>query len=122
MQVLASLLWIPQAALLAAAVQAMADGRGMQALWPLAGGVLALGILRAWCDGQGVLQANRSARRVLSQLRAQVVQALAQASPLDIGRASSGQAASAMAEQAESLVPWLSRYQSAMRRVRVVPC
>ncbi len=121
LQVLASLLWIPQAALLAAAVQAMADGRGMQALWPLAGGVLALGILRAWCDGQGVLQANRSARRVLSQLRAQVVQALAQASPLDIGRASSGQAASAMAEQAESLVPWLSRYQSAMRRVRVVP-
>jgi ATP-binding cassette subfamily C protein CydD len=41
--VLASLLWLPQALLLALAVQAMADGRGMAPLWPLAAGVALLG-------------------------------------------------------------------------------
>ena len=121
LQVMAALLWLPQAGLLALAVQAMADGRGMAPLWPLAGGVLVLGILRAWCEGRGVLHANLAARRQLGLLRGKVVQILAQASPLDIARAPSGEAASAVAEQAESIVPWLSRYQSAMWRVRVVP-
>ena len=120
-QVLAALIWLPQAALLAWAVQRMADGQGVAAIWPMAAGVLGLGLLRAWLDGQGNLLANRAARGQLSQLRAQVVQALAQASPLDKARAPSGQAASAVAEQAEAIVPWLSRYQSAMWRVRILP-
>ena len=120
-QVLAALIWLPQAALLAWAVQRMADGQGVAAIWPMAAGVLGLGLLRAWLDGHGGLQANRAARGQLSQLRAQVVQALAQASPLDKARAPSGQAASAVAEQAEAIVPWLSRYQSAMWRVRILP-
>ena len=122
LQVLAALLWLPQAGLLAMAVQRMADGRGtVSQIWPLAVAVLALGLLRAWADGHGGLQANRAARIQLSQLRAQVVQALARTSPLDKARASSGQAASAVAEQAEAIVPWLARYQSAMWRVRILP-
>ena len=122
LQVLAALLWLPQAGLLAMAVQRMADGRGnVSQIWPQAVAVLALGLLRAWADGHGGLQANRAARIQLSQLRAQVVQALARTSPLDKARASSGQAASAVAEQAEAIVPWLARYQSAMWRVRILP-
>lgn len=57
----------------------------------------------------------------LSSLRALVLQSLAQASPLDKSRPASGQAASAMVEQAEAIVPWLARYQSAMWRVRLLP-
>ncbi len=120
-QVLASLIWLPQAALLAWAVQRMSDGLGVKDIWPMAAGVLVLGLLRAWFDGQGSLLANQAARVQLSRLRSLVVQALAQASPLDKRRAPSGQAASAVAEQAEAIVPWLSRYQSAMWRVRLVP-
>lgn len=121
-QVLAALLWLPQAGLLAMAVQRLADGQGaVSQIWPLAAAVLALGLLRAWADGHGGLQASRAARIQLSQLRAQVVQALAKTSPLDKARASSGQAASAVAEQAEAIVPWLARYQSAMWRVRILP-
>ncbi|MBV8248247.1 MAG: thiol reductant ABC exporter subunit CydD [Comamonas sp.] len=120
-QVLAALVWLPQAGLLALAVQSMADGAGVAGVWPMAAGVLGLGLMRAWCDGHGGLQANRAARDQLSSLRVQVVRALAQASPLDRARAASGQAASAVAEQAEAIVPWLARYQSAMWRVRILP-
>jgi len=41
-QVLAGLIWLPQAALLAWAVQLMANGQGMAAVWPMAAGVLLL--------------------------------------------------------------------------------
>lgn len=121
LQLAAALLWLPQAGLLAWAVQQMASGQPMRNLLTAAAGVLVLGILRSWCEGQGVLRANRAARTMLSVLRAQVVQALAHASPLDKARPASGQAASALAEQAEAVVPWLARYQSAMWRVRVAP-
>lgn len=120
-QVLAGLIWLPQAVMLAWAVQAMADGQGVSRVWPMALGVLLLGLVRAWLEGHGALQANRAARAQLSRLRAQVVRALAQASPLDKARPPSGLAASAVAEQAEAIVPWLSRYQSAMWRVRLLP-
>ena len=122
--VLASLLWLPQAALLALAVQSMADGAAMEPLWPLwqlAAGVALLGGLRAWCDASGTRRANLQARSLVSALRAQVLRTLAGTSPLDRQRAASGQAASAMAEQAEAIVPWLARYQSAMWRVRLLP-
>ena len=120
-QMTAALIWLPQAALLAWAVQRMADGLGVVQIWPMAAGVLLLGLLRAWLDGHGGWLANRAAREQLSQLRAQVVRALGQASPLDKARVASGQAASAVVEQAESIVPWLARYQSAMWRVRILP-
>ena len=119
--VLASLLWLPQALLLALAVQAIADGRGMAPLWPLAAGVALLGALRAWCEASGARRTQLQARSLLSTLRMQVLRSLAGTSPLDRRRAASGQAASAIAEQAEAIVPWLSRYQTAMWRARTVP-
>lgn len=117
----ASLLWLPQAWLLAVPVQRIAEGRGMDGLWPWAAGVAVLGMLRAWCEGQGLRRTYAGARARLSQLRAQVVNALAQGSPLDRGRPASGAAASAVAEQAEAIVPWLARYQPALWRVALVP-
>lgn len=119
--VLSSLLWLPQAWLLAWAVQSMADDRGMAPLWPLAAGVALLGAVRAACDALGTRRAHLQARAWLSTVRARVVQALAATSPMDRRRAASGQAASAVAEQAEAIVPWLSRYQTALWRVRLAP-
>lgn len=118
--VLASLLWLPQAACIAWAVQCFAQGQGMQYLgWQVAG-VAVLGILRAVCEGRGVRVTYVYARSQVSALRAQALQDLAQTSPLDRLRTPSGLAASALAEQAEAIVPWLSRYQPAMWRVMVV--
>ena len=118
--VLASLLWLPQAACIAWAVQCFAQGQGMQYLgWQVAG-VAVLGILRAVCEGRGVRVTYVHARSQVSALRAQALQDLAQTSPLDRLRTPSGLAASALAEQAEAIVPWLSRYQPAMWRVMVV--
>ena len=118
--VLASLLWLPQAGVIAWAVQCFADGRAREyLLWQVAA-VLLLGVLRAGCEGRGIRVTYVHARHQVSALRAQALQALAHTSPMDRQRAPSGLAASALAEQAEAIVPWLSRYQPAMWRVMVV--
>ena len=118
--VFSSLLWLPQAACIAWAVQCFADGRGTQYLgWQVAG-VAILGVLRAWCEGRGVRVTYVHARAQVSSLREQALKAVAQTSPMDRRRTASGLAASALAEQAEAIVPWLSRYQPAMWRVMVV--
>uniref|UniRef100_UPI000D3AB412 thiol reductant ABC exporter subunit CydD n=1 Tax=unclassified Variovorax TaxID=663243 RepID=UPI000D3AB412 len=117
----AALLWLPQAALLAMAVQGLASGRGLPAvLWP-AGAILLLGVLRAACEAWGSRRTFTRARAQLTALRAQTTAALAGASPLDRARAPSGLAASVLAEQAEALVPYLVRYQPARWRATVVP-
>lgn len=49
----AALLWLPQAALLAWAVEGLAAGTGLAAvLWP-AGGIVLLGLLRVVCEAWG---------------------------------------------------------------------
>ncbi|WP_051603176.1 thiol reductant ABC exporter subunit CydD [Simplicispira psychrophila] len=119
----AALLWLPQAAALAVAVQRLADGAGLSAVVVPALAVLLLGGLRAAVEAGGARLAFVSARRQVTQLRAQVVQALAARSPLDRARPASGLAASVIAEQAEAVVPWLVRYQPARWRVLLVlPC
>jgi ATP-binding cassette subfamily C protein CydD len=117
----AALLWLPQAALLAWAVQRLGAGEGMAAvLWP-AGGILMLGLVRASCEAWGARCVFAGARAQLSSLRAQVAAALAARSPLDRARPASGLAASVIAEQAEALVPYLVRYRPARWRAMVVP-
>jgi ATP-binding cassette subfamily C protein CydD len=117
----ASLLWLPQAGLLAWALQGLLQGDGLPAVQIPAVGVLLVGLARAACDAWGARRAFRSARVRLSDLRAQVALALAARSPLDRARPASGLAASGMAEQAEAVVPYWTRYQTARLRVRVVP-
>ncbi|MBS0453515.1 MAG: thiol reductant ABC exporter subunit CydD [Proteobacteria bacterium] len=121
LQVLASLLWIAQAALVAVAVQGMADGHGLHAAWAPAGGVLALGLLRAGCEALGSRRVFDQARALLGQLRGELAAGLAARSPLDRARPASGAAASLLAEQADALLPYLTRYQPARWRVQLVP-
>ncbi|MGS0755245.1 ABC transporter transmembrane domain-containing protein, partial [Roseateles sp. GG27B] len=117
----AALLWLPQAALLAWAVQGLAAGQGMAAvLWP-AVGILGFGGLRGVVEAWATRRIFIAARAHLSRLRAQVAAALAGGSPLDRSRAPSGLAASVMAEQAEAVVPYLLRYQPTRWRVLIVP-
>ena len=120
LQVLGAWLWLPQAALLAWAVQQLAQGAGVAAMvWP-AGGLLLLGLLRSSCEAWGLRRVFITARAQLTALRTEVVGALAQRSPLDSARPASGLAASVVAEQAEAVVPWLVRYQPARWRVVLV--
>lgn len=120
-QGLAALLWLPQAALLAWAVQGLGEGEGLAAVLMPAGGILLLGLLRAACEAWGMRRVFASARSRLSGLRAQVAASLAARSPLDSARPASGLAASVIAEQAETVVPYLVRYQPARWRAMVVP-
>lgn len=117
----AALLWIAQAALLALAVQRLADGAGLDAVTVPALGFLLLGLVRAGAEAWGARRVFAAARAWLSGLRADAAQALARRSPLDRTRPASGQAASILAEQAEAVLPWLVRYQGARWRVMLVP-
>ena len=119
--VLAALLWIPQAALLAAIVAHIADGAAPTAALPPALGALALGVFRAWLDLLSARRVFAAARHELSCLRRDALFALAARSPLDPARTPSGAAAAAIAEQAEALLPYLSRSRPARLRAAVVP-
>ena len=117
----AALVWLPQAALLARAVQGMVEGAGWRAALLPAAAVLALGVLRALAEAWGARAMYAAARSHLSALRAHAVAALARRSPLDRDRARSGQAASVLAEQAEAVVPYLVRFQPARWKSVLAP-
>lgn len=121
LQTLASLLWLPQAGLLAYAVQGLANGAGLEGVKLPALFLLLFGLLRSACDASGSRLVFKTARTHLSALRAQAATALASRSPLDIDRPASGLAASVMAEQAEAIIPYLTRYRPARLRSTLVP-
>jgi ATP-binding cassette, subfamily C, bacterial CydD len=118
---LTPLLWLPQAGLLAWAVQRLSRGEGISSVLLPAAGILLLGALRAACEAWSAHSVFASARARLSALRAQVAVSLSTRSPLDRTRPASGLAASVVAEQAEAVVPYLVRYQPARWRATVVP-
>jgi len=120
-QGIAALFWLPQAALLAWAVQRLGDGEGFAAVVMPAAGILLLGLLRAVCEAWGSRRVYAAARVGLSELRADVAAALAARSPIDRARPASGLAASVIAEQAEAVVPYLVRYGPARWRAMIVP-
>lgn len=120
----ASLLWLPQAALIAGSVAEFARGASalnveLVALYVLA--YFALGVLRASVDALTARRQFAASRACLTRLRGDAVAALAARSPLDRGRLPSGQAASVLAEQAEAVLPFLLRFQPARWRAMVVP-
>jgi len=117
----AAFLWLPQAALIAWAVQRLSAGEGMAAVLLPAAGIVALGAARAFCEAWGARRVFDAARIGVSALRADVVDALSARSPLDRTRAASGEAASVIAEQAEAVLPYWVRYEPARWRVMVVP-
>ncbi len=115
------LLWLPQAGLLALAVARLQSGHGMAGLWGPALGVALVGAVRAWMQTRGQQLLFDQARRRLSAWRKQTVATLAGRSPLDRHRPHAGQAASVIAEQAQAILLWHTRYRGALWRVRVVP-
>ena len=120
----AALLWLPQAALLAWALQAMRASGGVTMLHTVlaaGAGILVLGLLRAAAEAWGTRRVYAAARAHLADLRGRVALALVSGSPLDRQRPASGLAASVIAEQAEAIVPYLVRYQPARWRVNLVP-
>lgn len=126
LQVLAALLWLPQAALIALVIGDLAgqgpapeDFRLNVATAALA--VATLGIVRALLDGYAGRLCFRHARQILSERRAKAAKALAARSPLDSGRPASGVAASILGEQGEAIVPYLSRYRPARLKAVIVP-
>jgi ATP-binding cassette subfamily C protein CydD len=121
LQTLAALLWLPQAGLLAYALQRLLEGGGVRAVLLPAALLLAMGLVRAALDAAGLRRSFQSARSRLSQLREAAALSLSRRSPLDAARAASGLAASVMAEQAEAVVPYLTRYQPARLRATVLP-
>lgn len=121
LQVLASLLWLPQAGLLSLGIGSLAAGGTVGTVFWYATGVLLLGIARSVLAALGTRVAFKEARAALSHCRARAVQVLASRSPLDPQRPASGLAASTLAEQAEAIVPYLSRFQPARLRATVFP-
>jgi len=121
LQTAASLIWIPQAALLAYALQALADGGGVRSVVAPALVIFVLGVARAVIDMAGLRLVFKKARAQLTAIRATLGQSLAMRSPIDPNRPASGLAASAMAEQSEAVLPYLVRYQPARLRATVVP-
>ncbi|TWI69785.1 ATP-binding cassette subfamily C protein CydD [Pseudoduganella lurida] len=117
----ASLLWIPQAAMLAHAVQKLAQGGGLADMLLPALAFLLLGVARASTEAWGARRLFAASRQHLATLRADAARALASRSPLDRNRLPSGRAASTLAEQAEAVLPWLVRYQPARWKVMLVP-
>lgn len=120
-QTLASLLWIPQAALLASGIGVIADRRSITATAVPALFVFLLGALRAGLEALGGRLAFQAARAELSRRREIAVTALAARSPLDSDRPASGLAASLIAEQAETIVPYLARFRPARLKASAVP-
>jgi len=121
LQALAALLWLPQAGILAYAIGRLADTGFDNSIYYSAAGIFVLGCLRSLLDSAGATKAFDAARLELSRLRTNAVSALAQRSPLDVTRPSSGEAASILAEQAEMVVPYLSRFVPVRIRVMLIP-
>jgi len=121
LQAVAALLWLPQAALLAYGVGHLASVGFDGTIYYLGAGLFVLGCLRSLLDARGATQAFDAARSELTGLREKAVFALSQRSPLDTARPSSGEAASILAEQAEMVVPYLSRFVPVRVRVMLVP-
>ncbi len=121
LQTAAALMWIPQAALIGLAVGGIAAGEPARAaLYPVLA-VFVLGLLRAGLERSGVRIAFDSAREHLSRLRREAIAAVAGRSPLDISAPSSGHIASALAEQAEAVLPFLARFQPLRAKAAIVP-
>ena len=119
-QTLASLLWLPQAALLAKGVAIIIAGGTGTVHWIVVA-VIAIGILRALLDAAGGRLAFLAARALLSARREAAIFALAGRSPLDINKPASGLAASVIAEQAEAVLPYLARFRPARMKATIVP-
>ncbi len=120
-QSLAALLWLPQAAALARAVQLMSQGGHFREIVWLAIAILVIGILRPLLNMQGTRMIFRAAWVFVTELRKRACLALAARSPLDINRPSSGLTASILAEQTDAVLPFITRFQPVHYKLTLIP-
>lgn len=121
LQVAAAVLWIPQAGIIALIVHQLANGQPFQWAIPWVAAFFITGLLRSLLDALGNRLAFAQARTSLTRLRMQVVQSFAEQSPFDPARTASGAAASALNEQADAILPYLSRFMPARAKAAWVP-
>lgn len=120
-QSLNSLLWIIQAACLAWLIGRFQQTFTVNDVIITVGIVLIVGLLKNAIDSYCSRQLYLQARQLLTQLRADTISALSRQSPFDSQKPASGYLASVIAEQAESIIPWFVRYQTAQSKVSIVP-
>ena len=120
---LSALLWIPQAGLIAWAIEALAfePAVASERVWRAAVGFLLIAAMRAALSGVSGRLAHGAAVRIVSMARDALLDSLSRAAPLDAGRLPSGAAASLGAEKLDTLIPYLTRYQPARWRAAIVP-
>ncbi|WP_412178467.1 thiol reductant ABC exporter subunit CydD [Rhizobium sp. PL01] len=121
LQILAALLWLPQAGLLAYAVGKIAEGAEIRDLVVISGLIFLVGLARTIIEASGHRIAFKAARTFLSRCRREATAALATSSPIDSSRATSGLVACVIGEQAEAIVPYLARYKPTRAKSAVVP-
>lgn len=121
LQALCAMVWLPQAAVLAYAVSRLQQGSGFQSVILPAVFIVALGAVRAVIEAWASTRLHDGARACLVQWRQQAVSVLAGQSPLDRNRIAAGAAAGVLGEQAEAIMPWLTRYRTASWRARIMP-
>jgi len=121
LQVVAPLLWIAQAGVIARAIQAMADGAPLGVAMSSAMWLVLLAAIRHGLDAWGRRRAYRRACDALDALRERALDALMATSPIDLRRPHAGHVAHALAEQAESALPYLARFDAARWRALLVP-
>lgn len=119
--VCSSLLWLPQAGILAFSVGRIASGAHMMEVAPFAAAFLLTGIIKALLEKAGNRRAFMVARGVLSAKRREAVDATAAGSPLDTERPASGEAAAAISEQAEAITAYVARFKPARLKATIVP-
>ncbi|NLY26365.1 MAG: thiol reductant ABC exporter subunit CydD [Alcaligenaceae bacterium] len=126
LQVIAAMFWLPQAAIIAWVVQGLVPGHpdafaGPQApaLWALA--FFVLGVLRSAVQSAGMRICTEHAIKTLTQLRFLATRSVVSDTPLNRHRPASGEVASILAEQAESVIPYLARFLPARLRAMIVP-
>lgn len=121
LQAAAALCWLPQAGLLAWAVQIIADGGGVAALVTPAILIVLVGLARAAVEAWGGRRVFAAARGALADLRSDALDRLLARSSVDATRPLAGHAASVLGEQADSVLASLIRFDPVRLRAAVVP-
>lgn len=115
----APLLWLPQAALVAAAVSALMGQPGIDVL-PAAAMFVLLALLRALLEAHALGLSQRLSSLVRQALRERLVRHELQRAPA-ASQEDPGGLASLMGEGITQIGPWVERYRPASLRARVVP-
>ena len=118
----ASVLWIPQAFVLARAVDGLLTQiAGTASLTSPALAFALLAALRIALDALSGHIASRASERVQLRTRARLLDAAACSSPFNARRAHSGEIAAVLTHHVDALAPYLRRYEPARMRVAIVP-